>query len=215
MYWSASDHLMILEHELVLGPMLTLTLLFSMGFGTTNQPSSDWFPGCVTAGGTIYDQPIQCHPFVSWNVFSFHPNLNMCWDRREPQLSYKDSLMPGQNGCWCTVSAWSKCPVSFSKIQKMMGCGAGFVQVCRAESLGNVFDCFFPQHPHFLGAPNPLLFYFLFSGSTPLSPLSVPLSQLRSFHLVTGLLSSIVLTTPCLIPLLCILHKKCPKCYFF
>ena len=96
-------------------------------------------------------------------------------------------------------------------------CGAGFVQVCRAESLGNVFDCFFPQHPHFLGAPNPLLFYFLFSGSTPLSLLSVPLSQLRSssFHLVTGLLSSIVLITPCLIPLLCILHKKCPKCYFF
>ena len=32
--------------------------------------------------------------------------------------------------------------------------------------------CFFPQHPHFLGAPNPLPSYFLFSGSTPLSAFS-------------------------------------------
>ena len=110
----------------------------------------------------------------------------------------------------------SQASIFFPQIQIMLGCGPTFLQVW-SQKFGISLTCFFPSTLTYPGIPQspsiPLSFlriHPILSTFSAIVPVEITFS-----HLVTGLPSSVVPTTPCLTPLLSILHKSCPECYFF
>ena len=190
--------------------MLTLALLFRMGFGTTKAHLIGSQDVRVLEGLFTINQ--------SNATLLFHGMLSLSiqtWTCAGAGESPSSAIrIP-----WFQVklaadilSAWSKLPsVSFFKIQTRLGCGAGFVQVFRAD-----FDLSLSPNPTSLGSPQspPILLSFLrihptLSAFSAIIPVEIFICSPYNW---SSFLSCA--HTPCLIPLLCILHKKCPKCYF-
>ena len=181
---------------------------------------------------SILNQPYSNKNFKNRYIILFHGMLSasiQTWTRAgltdEPQLSHRDCWTAGQEGrrCMdrvCLINAPLQPEFPFPKYTEGWDADQPF-SWGRVRNLGHLFDLFLPLNPYISWEPppqhSPIQLSFLQIHPILGTTVSVEIfifSHLENDILVTDLPSSIVPITPCFPPLLGILCKSCPECYF-